>query len=186
MGFNFKFVYGMPNSLSQGIKEEIKQFSKAAYTVSVLSKARVGMLGYAAMGMYTGTFDHIDVRKKIGVEVEHLGQYVLVKRVDEISDEQVKELVSMAKRDWEIEPLVTEEDLKKAMKIYIALKDISIKFNWSALTVKCQYELSKYYKTTPCIGLSLLADELPCSCEGDILLIITQLMMYYLTGNPVA
>ena len=63
----------MPNSLSQGIKEEIKQFSKAAYTVSVLSKARVGMLGYAAMGMYTGTFDHIDVRKKIEVEVKHLG-----------------------------------------------------------------------------------------------------------------
>jgi len=62
------------------------------------------------------------------------------------------------------------------------LKKLAEERKWDALTVKCQYELSRYFKLAPCVPLSILGDELPCSCEGDIPLIVTQLMMYYLTG----
>ena len=80
---------------------------------------------------------------------------------------------------------MTDEDLKITMKMYLALKKIVEEFGWDAVTVKCQYELSRYYKVTPCVPLSMLADEIVCSCEGDVPLIITQLIMHYLTGKPV-
>ena len=181
MGVRFKFVYGMPDS--KKVQEETEIFSKATFATSRLSKAKIGLLGYASMGMYTGTAGHLAVRKKLGPEIDHLGQYVLIKKAESVQEERVEELIAKAKEEWDITDDVTEGDLKTVMKMYVALKDLAKEFGWSALTVKCQYELSRYYGATPCVPLSMLADEMPCSCEGDIPLIITQLMMHYLKGG---
>ena len=180
LGLNFKFVYGMPEE--EKVRREISLFASAASVVHRLRRSTIGLLGYASMGMYTACFDHLPLREKLGVEVHHLGQYVLVKKVEEMGDDQVEELVSRAKGEWEIGPGVTESDLTVSLKMYRVLKDLVEEFGWSALQIKCQYELSKYYKSVPCIPLSMLGNEIPCSCEGDIPLIVTQLMLHYLTG----
>jgi len=183
MGFKFKFVWGMPDS--KEVKNAIKSFAKVTKTIHKLSKSKIGLLGYASMGMYTATFDHVSVRNKIGPEIDHLDQYVLIRKIDEVDENEVEELISKVKREWDITEKVADEDLRITMKMYLALKNIVKGFGWDAVTVKCQYELSRYYKVTPCMPLSMLGDEVTCSCEGDIPLIITQLMMHYLTGEPV-
>jgi len=137
------------------------------------------------MGMYTGTFDHVSIRTKIGPEVEHLDQYVIIKKMGEISDKEAEEFVGKVKSLWEISDKLTDEDLKSCMKMYLALKSIIREFNWDALTVKCQYELSRYFGFAPCVPLSMLGDEITCSCEGDLPLLITQLIMHYITGETV-
>jgi len=183
MGAKFKFVWGMPDS--ERVKREIISFAIAANALQRLSKSKIGLLGYAALGMYTATFDHVSVRNRIGPEIDQLDQYVLIKKVEEVDGEEVERLMGKAKRDWKLTENVTDEDLRIAMKMYLALKNIIKEFGWDALTVKCQYELSRYYKFTPCVPLSMLGDEVPCSCEGDIPLTITQLMLHYLTGKTV-
>ncbi len=180
LGLNFKFVYGMPEE--EKVRREMSLFAGAASVVHRLRYSTIGLLGYASMGMYTACFDHLPLREKLGVEVHHLGQYVVVKKVEEMGDDQVEELVSRAKGEWEIGPGVTESDLTVSLKMYRVLKDLVEEFGWSALQIKCQYELSKYYKSVPCIPLSMLGNEIPCSCEGDIPLVVTQLMLHYLTG----
>ncbi|MBS7612553.1 hypothetical protein KEJ27_10225, partial [Candidatus Bathyarchaeota archaeon] len=181
MGFKFKFIWGMPGE--EGVEREIKVFASAAHAMNKLSKSKIGLLGYASMGMYTGTFDHVAVRTKIGPEVEHLDQYVIVKKLNEVDDEEAEKLVDKVKGLWEISDKVTDEDLKSCMKMYLVLKSIAHDFNWNALTVKCQYELSRYFGFAPCVPLSMLGDEIICSCEGDLPLLITQLMMHYITGE---
>lgn len=74
------------------------------------------------MGMYTGTFDHVAVRTKIGPEVEHLDQYVIVKKIEEVDDKEAEELANKVKSLWEISNKVTNEDLKNCMKMYLASK----------------------------------------------------------------
>ena len=180
LGLNFKFVYGMPEE--EKVRREMSLFAGAASVVHRLRYSTIGLLGYASMGMYTACFDHLPLREKLGVEVHHLGQYVVVKKVEEMGDDQVEELVSRAKGEWEIGPGVTDRDLTVSLKMYRVLKDLVEEFGWSALQIKCQYELSKYYKSVPCIPLSMLGNEIPCSCEGDIPLVVTQLMLHYLTG----
>ena len=184
LGLNFKFVYGMPDE--EKLKSQISLFSKAASAVHRLRHSTVGLLGYASMGMYTACFDHLPLREKLGVEVHHLDQYVLVKRTEEMGDDEVEDLVKKAKENWEIGEGVTDRDLIVSLKMYRALKDLVEEFGWSALQIKCQYELSKYYRSVPCIPLSMLGNELPCSCEGDIPLIVTQLMLHYLGGGIVS
>jgi L-fucose isomerase-like protein len=183
MGFKFKFIWGIPDS--ENVKKAIISFGKVSNTIHRLSKSKIGLMGYASMGMYTATFDHVSVRKKIGPEIEHLDQYLLIKKIDDVEDKEVEALVDKSKKEWDITDKVTNEDLKKTIKMFLALKKIVEDFRWDAVTVKCQYELSQHYKVTPCVPLSMLANKVTCSCEGDIPLIITQLMMHYLKGETV-
>ena len=183
LGSRFSFVWGMPDE--DQVREHIDRFISAAYAEHLLYHSRIGLLGYASMGMYTGTFSHVNLRKKLGPEIDHLDQYVLIKNAEEISNEKVASLVQKAKQDWELGPGVNDENIQITMRMYEALRDLAKQFKWDALTVKCQYELSKYYQNTPCVPLSMLGAEMPCSCEGDVLLVVTQMLLYYLSGKVV-
>lgn len=181
LGLGFKFAYGMPDE--KKVADGTLLFAKAAATAHQLRESKIGLLGYASMGMYTANFDHLPLREKLGPEVEQLDQYVLIKRIEEMDDARVADLFGRVKREWEIGAKVTDRDLTTTLKMYQALRDLVEKHGWQALQVKCQYELSKEYKSVPCVPLSMLAGEIPCSCEGDVLLVVSQLMLHYLTGQ---
>ncbi|MCK5851253.1 MAG: hypothetical protein KAH23_10085 [Kiritimatiellae bacterium] len=179
LGLQFKFVWGMPDS--KKVQDKIKLYSSVLATADRLKHSKIGMLGYGSMGMYTAYFDHLSLKQNIGPEIEQIDQYVLIKKLEEMEDAKVKGDVETAKKDWEVSEAVNDKDLCTTFKMHKVLKDMAKEFDWSALTVKCQYELSKYYKNVPCVPLSMLGDEMPCSCEADVPLITTQLIMYYLS-----
>ena len=181
MGFRFWFIWGMPEE--ERVRSKISLYARVAHAAKRLSRSRIGLLGYASMGMYTGTFDHTTLRELIGPEVDQIDQYMIVYHFDRVSEDDVKKVIDELKKRAEIGEGVPEEYLMKTAKVYLALKKLVDERGWDALTVKCQYELSRYFKFAPCVPLSMLGDELPCSCEGDLPLIVTQLMMYYLTGS---
>lgn len=180
MGVRFKMIFGMPGQ--EGIAEQIMPFARAATAVRALSRSRIGLLGYISMGMYTGSFDHIRLRARVGPEVDHLDQYVLIKKVEEMPDHRVLDLVKRAREDWTLAPDIDWADVTKAMKMYVALKDIAAERHHSVVTVKCQYELSRIYGLAPCVPISMLADELTCSCEGDVYCAVSQLLLHYVSG----
>lgn len=184
MRVNFQFVFGHPEEPS--VRKEIVRYSKAAFAVRRLRKSRIGLLGYASMGMYTGTFDHVKVRTRLGPEVDHLDQYLLVKEIENFSAGDVQEMVEQAKANWDLSLAVTNEDLVLTMKVFRALEEIVRERDHDALTVKCQYELSRLYGMAPCVALSLLGDRMPVSCEGDVLLAVSQLLLHSLTGEVVS
>jgi L-fucose isomerase-like protein len=183
MGAHFKFIYGQPDDPE--VLRPARAFAQAAHARRALRGARIGLFGYVSMGMYTGTFDHTKLRREIGPEVVQLDQYAIVKRDREIPDEVVGELVKRYKAAWLLSEGVTDEGLAATMRQYAAIKDLSRQHGFQALTVKCQYELSRLFGLAPCIALSVLGDEMPVSCEGDVPLIVTQLIMYNLTGGGV-
>ena len=78
MGARFWFTYGMPGD--PGVKDCVTRLARSAAAVRALSTARVGLLGYAAMGMYTGTIDHTQLRRQLGPEIDQLDQYEIVRR----------------------------------------------------------------------------------------------------------
>ena len=183
MGAHFRFIYGQPDSPQ--LLGQARAYALAAYARQALRGARVGLFGYVSMGMYTGTFDHTKLRRQIGPEIVQLDQYTIVKKIEEIPDDVVGDLVQGTKGRWILGPGVSEEALAASLRQYAAIRQLSSEHDLEGLTVKCQYELSRLFGLAPCMALSLLADELPVSCEGDVPLIITQLMLYHLTGGGV-
>ena len=182
MGMRASLLWGMP--WEDKVREKISRFANAARARHMLSQSKIGLRGYASMGMYTGTIDHIALRSRIGPEIDHLDQYAIIRKIDEVDDRKVRELVENAKRRWELFGDVPDKLLETSMRMYLALKSIVDEHGWNALTVKCQYELSRMFGHAPCVPLSMLGDEMTVSCEGDLPLLVSQLMLHYLTGRP--
>ena len=181
MQFCFRFVYAMPGE--PVLAERSLPFLRATAAVEALSRARVGLFGYASMGMYTGTIDHTQLRSQLGPEIDHLDQYVIVERFNKLTDDDVRHLLPRTE-SWELSLSAGPADLNKVFRMYAAIKALAQENRYDALTVKCQYELSRIFGLAPCMPLSLLGDEMVVSCEGDLPLVVSQLILHYLTGDP--
>jgi len=178
-GYCFKFVIG--NDYDEALTKKIKDFDRAAKCIKKLHNTRIGMIGYASMGMYTGLGDHIKIKKLLGTEVVHLDQYTLVCRATAMDQARIDAYKPIMKKEWNISKEVTEADIEKTISFYLALKDLVKEHKLDGVTVKCQYELSIEYGFTPCVALSILGAEMPVSCEGDVYMLLTQMVMDYIS-----
>ena len=185
MNVKFKFIYGQP--YDKKLERIIKVFAKAAMTKKLLSNARVGLFGYISMGMYTASFDHFKIKSKIGTEVDHMDQYVIINEMSKISDNELIEDIKNFKNKYKFISDIDDSLILKALKMYRSLKKLKEERKLDGLTIKCQYDLSRVYGFAPCVPLSMLADDsFSCSCEGDVYTVVTQLMLHYLTGKEVS
>ena len=184
MGQSFVGLAGAVDD--EAVLQRAHAFCLAAATKQRLKRARLGLIGYASMGMYSGTFDHALLRSTMGPEVDQVDTYTLVRRAESYTPQAYQGVVAALHQKARITDGVREQQLEKAARLYLALRDLAQERHWEAANVKCQYELSQEYGMTACIPLSLLADEgLVAGCEGDVLTTVTQLVFHYLTGKPI-
>jgi L-fucose isomerase-like protein len=184
MGRKFKFVVGLPSDTKT--LDEVFRYAKTATTIKLLQRARIGLVGYASMGMYPATFDHVTLREQIGPEVVHIDTYSLIKKMDEISEEDALTEVQRFYKEYFVEPDVPQKDMVVGAKMYLGFKKLIEEFSLDSMVPKCQYELSVDYGAVCCVPLSILADEgVVCACEGDIHLAVTMMILNHLTGKPI-
>lgn len=173
--YSFRFVVGNPGD--EALAGKIKSFLQAAETVRKLKNARLGMLGYVSMGMYTGLADHIKVKKVFGTEIVHMDQYSLIAHLDEAAAEDVEAEKQALKKEWDVAASISDALLDRNAAVYLRLKQLVQEQQLDALTAKCQYEMSIDWGFTPCVALSLLGARMPVSCEGDIYLLLSQMIL---------
>jgi L-fucose isomerase-like protein len=181
MGIKHKFIWGMPDDPKT--KAAVASYAKVAHARRRLRETRVGLFGYASLGIYTATFDPVSLRRQIGPEIHHLDQWLLIKKMEEISDDEAGRFADELERDWKLGPNVTREELLKAGRMATALRYLVKENQLDAINLKCHYELSEIYQFTGCVPISVLSKDMVCSCEGDMFASMTQLMLHYLTGN---
>ena len=110
----FKFVYGMPDEPE--LERPVSTYAVAAATARALGNAKIGLFGYASMGMYTGTTDHTQLRAQVGPEIEHLDQYLIVERFNRLSDADVRQLLARTE-SWQLGASVMEADVLKSLRM---------------------------------------------------------------------
>ena len=75
------------------------------------------------------------------------------------------------------------EDLKKAARMYVALRKLCTRNTLNALTIKC-FGIIDSCRTTACLALSLLNDEgIVSGCEGDIPALWTMMYVRFALGQ---
>lgn len=173
--YQFRFVVGNPGD--EVLAGKITSFLQAARTVRRLKDARLGMLGYVSMGMYTGLGDHVKVKKVFGTEIVHMDQYSLIAHLDEASAEEIAAEKQALKEEWDVAGSISDSLLDRNASVYLRLKQLVKEHQLDALTAKCQYEMSIDWGFTPCVALSLLGAGMPVSCEGDIYLLLSQMIL---------
>jgi L-fucose isomerase-like protein len=167
-------------------KQKIACFCRAASAAAKLKRSRVGLVGYTSMSIYTGTFDHLFMRLKVGPEIEQIDSYTLLNTAESKTAEEKQKVIEYYKEAANIHGEVGGDALLRSAGIYLASEELIKDRALDALNIKCQYEFSKEYKMVPCVPLSLLADlGFVTSCEGDILNTVSMLILNLLTGQTV-
>lgn len=182
MQYAFKVVVGLPDD--PATQSALTTFARAAGAVQRLKRLRAGLVGYSAMSIYPGTFDHVLLRKQIGPEVVHIDTYSLVREAERADPAAVQALAAQVTGQAEL--AAAPERLGKACGLAVALRSLVSRHDLQALNVKCQYELSQEYGMTACLPVALLADEgVIAGCEGDMMVTVTQALLHHLTGQTV-
>ncbi len=184
MGKKCAYVLGLPDD-EQAVNK-IKVFCEAATARRLLRDCRLGLVGYSAMGIYPGMFDHALMRCRVGPEVVHIDTYSLIRRAEAASEKDKSEVVARLKGMAKIDKSVQPEWLDKAAGLYLGAKELIREHELTAMDIKCQFELSHEYGCIACIPSSMLADEgeIVSCCEGDVPRTVAMAMFQYFTGEP--
>ena len=182
MGFKFKAIQKFPDD-SEAIKEIIN-YVKASYVSRLMRRAKLGLIGYCSMGIYTTCFDQQKIRKIFGTEIDSSADsYILYKKMQEVDKSKIANIGNDLKKRCKIDnTIIKDSSLEKSIRMYIALRDMIDEADWKGVSVKCQHEFSTYLKCTACLPLSILTDEgIMCTDEGDIHALLTMVIIKYLS-----
>jgi len=125
-----------------------------------------------------------DMESKFGVSIQKMTRHSLLHAYEQVLDEDAEAIALSLLREaeWVVEP--GEEEVFKAAKFYLAMKEVLGTENADAITIDCLAML-RDLPTTPCLGFTLLNDEGICAaCEADLNSLLTMLVFRYLAGVP--
>ena len=185
-GIYHEYIYTLPGTskTDDGIKKRIKRLANVSRAISLLEDARIVTIGYLFGGMTLGDMNLSVMKRKFGPELVELDAYSLIRRMEAVDTagstfkERIQEI-----NDALGAPLGSKMEM--VARMYAVLKEIVNEKSAQALTIKCHFELSQEFGLTACIPLSVLGNQIVASCEADIPVVLTQLLMHYLSGGGI-
>jgi len=147
---------GVPFSRAWGeieneeVYAEVARFCKGAAVVDALRGTTYGLIGGRPMGMYTTVANTDDWMRRFGVDIEHIDQWEIVRRGDEIDAARAK-----AGREW-LESWgnvaydgkrLTPELLERQVRSYHAVRELIDEWDLAFCGIKGQPELTNNYCT---------------------------------------
>ena len=183
--FKFKYLFNPPDSPMD--VESIVTFGRAARAARALRGARLGMVGFNDMGLFTTDFSVVKLRDTIGPEVESIDLLQLQHAMEKLPASLVKEETLRVTKDWEY-PLGTpsEETVDRAIRLYMATIRICEEKRFDAFSYKCVDGVDGELGLTHAVPSALVASAgIPYVDENDIGNLVAELMLKYLSDRQV-
>lgn len=166
------------------IVETIARLIRAFSAVQMLRQARVGRIGPGCPGMFDTHFDEARLQRQLGIEVVDVPIQVFIDLYQTVPEADVAGLAGQVK-EMGVARALSEQDYLRSLRAYAALRTLVEKHSLTAVTVRCWPELKAQQVVSPCLALSLLADQgIPAACEGDACGAISMLVAQLLTDRP--
>jgi len=163
---------------------------RALGAVHSLRGRTYGCFGGRSLGISTATADESQWRRVFGVDIEHVDQSALIREAEKVDSRRVDALVSWI-RDKFGAVEVSESDLQRQARSYLATQELIKRLELDFIGVKCQTDLSDWY-CLQCLSVSLLGDPYDaqgpkpptiCSCEADCDGALTMQILSLLSGG---
>jgi L-fucose isomerase-like protein len=186
LGYTYLYVYNVIGK--EPPVERIVDFGKAACAAGQLEGARLGMMGYRDMGLYTTLYDGVSLRKVVGTEVEVFEMLDMVQRSEKIAADHVRTHVQKIRSSWHFEQDAEDGLLERGVRYFLAIQQIVHERGYRAVSLIDVDGMKKLLGFPPAMVFMLLADEekVPVIPENDVLGGITQLVMQAMTGQIAA
>jgi len=184
LGFNFKYVYDRIDA-PLAAADRVLNIGKAARAISLLKKAKVGMMGYRDMHLYATLVDGVSLRRVVGPEVEVFEMLEIVQSMEKVEQEAIAQVIDELRDEWTFAEPVTDDALEKGIRMYLSLMDKVHERKYEAISLVDVFGVKKLLQFPPALVLQLLVDKggVASIPENDGLGAITQLIIRYLTGQ---
>jgi hypothetical protein len=186
LGYHFRYLYNVIGKTPQ--IDRIVDFGRAARATRLLEGAKLGMMGYRDMNLYTTLYDGVSLRRTIGTEVEVFEMFDMVQRSEKVSGEEIRKYVDGIRKNWTFEKEADAALLEKGVRYFLAVQQKVRERNYQAVSLIDVDGMKKLLGFPPAMIFMLLADEegIPVIPENDVLGGITQLMVHFITGQIAA
>ena len=184
-GIKFKYLFNAPDAPMD--IQGILSFARAAAVRKKLRYARLGMIGFNDMGLYSTGINPTRLRDRIGPEIESMDMLQLQRKMERIPDKEVKDESARLSAGWEY-PLgkPAAEVVEKAVRMYLATVDICKEKKFDSFSYKCVDGIDLEMGLTHAVPSSLVADAgYPYVDENDLGNSVAQLMLKWLSGKQV-
>ena len=151
---------------------------RALQVVEDLREANIGVIGHVFRGMYDLELSKTFLKRTFGVNVILVQTCHLTELWEQVTEAEVEEQTEKLTSRFERKN-VTVEDIRRAVRLAVAMKKLAKKLKLNALCFLDQHYLQKQFNTSARIGSSLLMEEegFSANCEGDLLGLITMMRM---------
>lgn len=183
MGVKCEFFSGL--TVTEKMREKLTALAGAARTISLLRNTKMGFFGHNFNGITAADFDLGLLRRKLGTEVYAFDCSELIARMEDL-DAQSEAYKAMEKRVADRLVGETGRHFHRIVRMCVALKQYIEEYDLGALDIRCHTELSQTFGLSACLPLAILGDDLPCSCEADIPVMLTQVILSDLSGGEIS
>jgi L-fucose isomerase-like protein len=187
MGVNHQMIYRLPDDPEtfQQIKARIELFARVSRAIVLLEQSRILTIGYLFGGMTLGDMDLTRLHTRFGPELVEASNYTLIQKIQtmDTSSQEYREALADINK-LVVTPLGEKAD--RIARMTAALRQMVKENEAQALTMKCHFVLSQEFGLTPCVPLSIIGNTLVASCEADIPVLLTQMVMNYLSDGSAA
>ena len=168
MGVPFQFVYGMPDD--PRCQRDLADAVHAARASADLANARLALIGRHAPGFLDMDVDPFVLHRVFGTQLHHLSLHEFLDRYNAIEDAAITEdLETVRAMNLPVkEEEVSDDDLAKQSRFYLALRDLAQEEDLNALALRCWSELPNLTGQWAYLALVRLVSEgFPAAMEGD-------------------
>ena len=175
-----KLIY---SNLDWDILHDVRRFINVCKAIYNIENTKLIQIGLPSPWILTSKNPEI-IKNKFGIDVIKLEVSDLIESAKKVRDDDAKNIANELKNKFGgiIEPKT--EDLVKAVKFYLAIKNLTSQHSASSTTIRC-FDLIAY-DVTACIGVSLSNDDgIVAGCEADLDSVLTMMILHELTKEPV-
>ena len=183
MGVKCEMFVGLP--LTTGDAGKLTALGNAARAVSLLRNTKLGFFGHNFNGITAADFDLSVLRYRLGTEIYAYDVSELLVRMEAV-DPQSEAYQAMAKKAESRLKGNTGRHFERIVRMCVALEGYIAEYDLAGLDIRCHTELSQTFGLSACLPLAILGDQLPCSCEADIPVMLTQMLLHYLSGGKIS
>lgn len=143
-----------------------------------LKTKRLGAVGKPS-GLISSEADGKKLKEACGMQIVDIDLNELIKEFQSCEIVENKYTKEIREKGYD------KQEIDKALKVYAALKNLIVKYQLDAVTIKC-FDLLEPLDTTGCLALAILNTEgIPAACEGDTKSLISMTILNMLTDEPV-
>ena len=184
-GFKYKLILEKPDAPHE--YEQVEHYIRLVAAAKRIRKSRIGLVGYADMGLYTVAYDKTALFKMMGVDIENYSDFEIAQMMQKCPKKEVDRIVKEIKETTLFTNKIADKVLENVARMYYALKHKADGRALDAVSLKCVDGGTSLFGFNPCLAQTLLADkDLSVICECDAYGLMTSIILATITGHAAA